>query len=126
MDFSKLSANQQLTVGAGAAMLVISFFPWFGISGLISFSAWDSGFTAVIGTLLVLAAGVILLMEGMDRAPVDSPAELTFYLAGVGAVFILLRAVFTWGAPRRFGLYLGLLAAIAALWGAYQNRLDNS
>ena len=126
MDFSKLSANQQLTVGAAAAMVIISFFPWFGISGLVSFSAWDSGFPAVIGTVLVIAAGVILVMEGMDKAPVDAPAEIAFYLAAGGAGLVLIRLIFTWGAPRRFGLFLGLIAAAATAYGAYQNRLDNS
>ena len=47
-------------------------------------------------------------------------------LAGAGAVLILLRLLFTWGAPRRFGLFLAMVAAAAAAWGAYQNFQDNS
>lgn len=126
MDLSKLSQNQQLTVGAAAAMLIISFLPWFGISGVISVGGWSSGFTGVIGLLLVIAAGTVLIMESMDRAPVDSPAEIAFYLAAGGLGLILLRILFTWGAPRRIGVYLALIAAAVAAWGAYQNRVDNS
>ncbi len=126
MDLSKLSVNQQLAVGAAFALAVFSFFPWFGIRGVISFNAWDSGFPAIIGVVLIVAAGVILVMESLDRSPVSATAEITFYLAGVGLVLILWRTVFTWGAPRRIGLFLALIAAAAAAWGAYRNRLDNT
>lgn len=126
MDFSKLSPSQQLTVGAAAAMVVVSLLPWFGISGRVTDTAWSSGFPAVIGTVLIIAAGAILVMEGMDRAPVDAPAEIAFYLAGGGAALILMRVIFTWGSPRRFGLFLAVIVAGVAAFGAYQNRLDNS
>lgn len=126
MDLSKLSQNQQITVGAAAAMLLISFFPWFGVSGIITVNGWSSGFTGVIGFVLVVAAGVILVMEAMDNAPISSPAEIAFYLTAGGFGLLILRVVFTWGAPRRFGLFLAVIAGGVAAWGAYQNRLDNS
>jgi len=126
MDFSKLSQNQQLTVGAAAVMALLSFFPWFGIGGVIRFSAWDSGLTAVLGVVLIVAAGVILVMESMDKSPVDSPAEIVLYLAAGGFALVVFRFLFTWGAPRRFGIFLALVAAGAATWGALQNRADNS
>lgn len=126
MDLSKLSPSQQITVGAAAAMLLISFFPWFGISGLIGFSGWNSGFTGVIGMLAIVGAGVVLLMEAMDNAPFESPADIAFYLAATGLVLLILRILFTWGAPRRIGIYLAVIAAAVAAWGAYRNRVDNS
>ena len=126
MDFGKLSQNQQITVGAAAAMLLISFLPWFGVRGLISISGWSSGFTGVVGFLLVVAAGVILVMEAMDRATVSSPAQLVLYLATGGFALLILRLIFTWGAPRRFGLVLAVIAGGVAAWGGYRNWLDNS
>ena len=126
MDFSKLSSNQQLTVGAAAVMLIASFFSWFGVSGFLSFNGWDSGFTAVLAIVLVVAAGVVLVLEAMDKATVDSPADLAFYLAAAGFAFIGVRFVRTWGPSRRFGIFLALIAAGVAAWAAYQNRLDNS
>lgn len=127
MDFSKLSQNQQITVGAAAAMLIIAFLPWYGVSGFISWSGWDSGFSGVVGIVLIVAAGAILLMESMDRAPVDAPAEIAFYLTAAGAALIVYRLLFSIGsASRRIGMILAIVAAVAALWGAYQNRLDNT
>ena len=126
MDFSKLSANQQLTIGAAGAMFIIAFLPWFGRRGVLSISGWSSGFSAVIGIVLIVAAATILLMEAMDRAPVDSPAEIAFYVAAAGFALIVYRFIFGWGPGRRFGLFLGLLAAAVAAWGSFQNRMDNS
>ena len=60
MDLSKLSASQQLTVGAGAAMVLISFMPWLGVRGETAFSAWRSGLAAPLAVVLLVAAAVIL------------------------------------------------------------------
>lgn len=127
MDFSKLSQNQQITVGAAVAMFLIGFFPWYGVPDFVSWSGWDSGFSGVVGIVLIVAAGVILVMESMDKAPVDAPAEIGFYLTAAGAALIVYRLLFSIGeASRRIGMILAIIAAGAALWGAYRNRLDNS
>lgn len=127
MDFSKLSANQQLTVGAAAVMFIASFFTWFGVSGFLSIGGWDSGWTAVLAIVLVVAAGVVLVLEAMNKATVDSPADLAFYLAAGGLAFLILRFVRTIGqTDRKFGIFLALIAAGVATWAAYQNRRDNS
>ena len=110
MDLSKLSPNQQLTVGGAAAMLILAFFPWYGVSNLVSWS-------------------VILVLEAQDRSPVSSPADIVFYLVGSGAVLIILRFIDRHGgvnSSRRIWLFLAIVAAGVAAWGAYQNRLDNS
>ncbi|MCP3973088.1 MAG: hypothetical protein GY720_01190 [bacterium] len=127
MDFSKLSANQQLTVGAAAVMFIASFFTWYGVGGHLSANGWDSGWTAVLSIVLVVAAGVVLILEAMDKATVDSPADLTFYLAAAGLAFVILRMLWRLASlDRKFGLFLALIAAGVATFAAYQNRLDNS
>ena len=129
MDLSKLSPNQQLTVGGAAAMLILAFFPWYGVSNLVSWSGWDAGFYGPIGIVLILAGGVILVLEAQDRSPVSSPADIVFYLVGSGAVLIILRLIDRHGgvnSSRRIWLFLAVVAAGVAAWGAYQNRLDNS
>ena len=126
MDFSKLSANQQITLGAAAAMLLISFFPWYGVRGATAFSAWKSDLAGPLAVIAVVAAGVILMMEAMDRAPVNSPAAIAFYLTAAGLGFVIWRLFVTGNQPRRFGLYLALAAAGVACWSSYQNRRDNS
>jgi uncharacterized membrane protein len=126
MDFSKLSASQQVTVGAAAAMILISFIPWYGVSGATAFSAWRSGLAGPLAVVAVVAAGVVLIMEAMDRAPVDSPAQIAFYLSAVGMGFVLWRMLFTESQPRRIGLFLALTIAAVACWAAYQNFRDNS
>lgn len=127
MDLGKLSQNQQITVGAALAMLVFAFFPWYGAGGSLSWNGWTAGFSAVIGVVLIVATGVILLLESADRSPVDSPADIAFILAGLGAASIAFRLIFRLlEADRRIGLFLAAIAAGVALWGAFQNRLDNS
>lgn len=126
MDLSKLSASQQLTVGAGAAMVLISFMPWLGVRGETAFSAWRSGVTAPLAVVLLVAAAVILIMEGMDRAPVNSPAAIAFYLSAASLVFVIIRMLFADNQPRRIGLFLGLIAAGVACFAAYSNHRDNS
>ena len=129
MDLSKLSPNQQLTLGAAALMFVAAFFPWYGVTGFVTWSGWDSGFLGVIGIVLIVGGGVILFLEAQDRAPVDAPAEIVFYLVAAGAGLILLRFLFRIGADnstRKIGMYLAIVAAVGAAWGAYQNRLDNT
>lgn len=129
MDLSKLSPNQQLASGAAVALFVVAFLPWYGVTDEIRWTGWNSGFLGLIGIVLIVAAGVILVMESMDRSPVSSPAEIVFYMIGAGAALILLRTVFRLGgaaSTRRIGLYLALIVAGVAVWGAYQNWLDNS
>jgi hypothetical protein len=126
MDFSKLSASQQLTVGAGAAMVIISFIPWYGVRGATGLTAWRSGLTGPLAVVLLAAAAVILIMEAMDRAPVDSPAAIAFYLSAVALAFVIFRMLFTDNQPRRIGLFLALPIAGVACFAAYQNYRDNS
>lgn len=130
MDLSKLSQNQQITVGAAAAMFLFAFFPWYGVAGTsVRWIGWNAGLLGVLGILAIVAAGVILILEALDQAPVSSPAEIVFYLAVSGAALILLRFIFRVGgvnSSRRFWLFLAIVAAGSAAWGAYQNRLDNS
>ncbi len=126
MDFSKLSASQQITVGAGAAMLLVSFMPWYGVAGATGFSAWRSGLAGPLAVAALVAAAVILMMEAMDRAPVDSPAAIALYLTAAGLAFVMWRLLFTENQPRRIGLFLALIAAGVACGAAYQNHQDNS
>lgn len=126
MDLSKLSANQQLALGGALATAIFSFLPWRGKLGVLTANAWDGGLSSALGVVLIIAAGVILVLESMDRSPVDAPAEITLYLAGAGLVLVLWRAIFTANAPRLFGMFLAVAAAAVAVWGAYQNMRDNS
>ncbi len=126
MDFSKLSASQQLTVGAAAVMALVSFIPWYGVRGVIGFSAWRSDLAGPLAVVAIMAAGVILVMEAMDRAPVNAPATIAFYLSAAGLAFVIFRLLFTGGHPRRLGLFLALMAAGIACGAAYSNYRDNS
>jgi len=129
MDFSKLSPNQQLTVGAAAVMFLAAFFPWYGVTDQVRWSGWNAGFLGLLGIVLIVGGGVILVLEAQDRSPVSSPAEIVFYMVGGGSALILLRLIFRIGgvnSTRRFGMLIAVVAAAAAAWGAYQNRLDNS
>jgi len=124
MDFSKLSTNQQLTVGAAVVALVSSFLPWYGVLGL-NISAWSSGILAWGGVLLIVAAAAILIMASLDNAVGSNPNQLAFILSAVGLAFIVLRLI-TETNFLKFGIFLALIAAGAATWATYQNRTETS
>ena len=125
MDFSKLSGNQQMTVIGAALVFIGAFMPWYGVTGL-TVSGWSANLSGVVAIGLLVGAGVILVLEAMDRAPVDSPAEITFVMAAVGLLLMLYKLIAAGGFERRFGLFVAFLGAAVAAWGSYQNRLDNT
>jgi hypothetical protein len=130
-DASRFSRLDWGIAGGAAVAFISAFLPWWGYSGgdgLIHLSAnvsgWSAGFWAWAGVLLVTLAGVLLVLRRMESSLPElpiGPALLTAGLASVGVVFILIR----WSSlpsahglggsvGAKYGLFLGLIAAIVA------------
>lgn len=128
-DASRLSRLDWGIAGGAAVAFISAFLPWWGYSGPVnilnaSVSGWSAGFWAWAGVLLVVLAGILLVLRRMEASlpelPVG-PALLTAGLSALGALFILIRWVSLPSAHglggsvgAKYGLFLGLIAAIVA------------
>jgi hypothetical protein len=144
-DSTKATMGDWIVIGAGLLAYISSFFPWHRVSisilGTARFAhadnAWNAGFGAWFSVLLLVVAGGVMLanvMVGWLRLP--APRSLiTLDLSALAVVTILLRwvtfrdadgrsdglgnidlgSLFTASSGAGFGLYLGLIAAIAAV-----------
>jgi hypothetical protein len=130
-DWKRLSNRDRAIVsGAGGAFLA-GFLPWWGGStgmfGSVSVSGWSSGFTAWAGTLLLTAAGILLLLRRSGASwplSVVAPSVLVAGVAGLGLLLVIIRwaslpsdrglslggGSYSFGA--QYGLYVALIAGI--------------
>lgn len=131
MDLSKLSPNNMIAGGGALVALINIFLPWYGVSfegfGSANANAFDAGLLAWFPSLLVVAAGVLIVLDrlGVFTAKVGGLAiqQLAMVLAGVGFVLILLKLL-TDNDFTKFGIYLGLIAAAATAAGAFLSGKD--
>jgi hypothetical protein len=141
-DAKKVSPMDWGVIGGGALALVSLFLPWWGVQssveglgGSASGSGWEVGFGAWFGSLLVVAAGALVLMRYLGRQLPAMPVgenTLVAALASLGALLILLR-VFTFDSAdlgvveygRKIGAWTGLLAALVAAGAAIKRFMDS-
>lgn len=131
MDLSKLTPNNWIAGGGGLVSLINIFLPWYGIDfpGFASANAnaFDAGILAWLGALLAVAAGALIVLKVLDvyEAKVGGlgTEQFAMVLGAVGTLFILLKLL-TDNDFTKFGIYLGLLAAIAATAGAFLTGKD--
>jgi len=120
LDFSKLSRNEMIVAGGVLGTLISSVLPWFS-AGPVSI---NGGSLMWLGVLLIIGGGAVLLMKSLDVQDVTinqvSAEQLAMVLVGAGTVFFLLKLLIGqqfWG--RSWGMFFGILAAGATLYGAY-------
>ena len=150
-DSAKVTALEWVVVGAGLLAYISSFFPWYrarvSVLGIQRFTgadnAWNAGFGAWFSVLLlVVAGGVVLVSARGVRLPVSRPL-ITLGLSALAFITILLRWVtfpdatggrgdlgdvdvdglFAVSSGAGLGLYLGLIAAIAAVVASFSASL---
>ncbi|MGH3778525.1 MAG: hypothetical protein ACRDRR_22755 [Pseudonocardiaceae bacterium] len=149
-DSTKVTTLDWAVVGAGLLAYISSFFPWYrahvsvlGIERSAGENAWSAGFGAWFSVLLLVVAGGLVLASAMGvRLPAPRPL-LTLGLSGLALITILLRWVtfpdaaggrgdlgdvdvdglFAVSSGAGFGLYLGLIAAIAAVVASFSASL---
>lgn len=142
MDINKLNTGEKVIGISGILLLIFSFFPWLGFSAG-PFSASKSAWTF---TLCWLAVVLGILMAGYvvaKAAGVDMPdlgnlrwAHILLGVAIVAFLFILIKVIVgpsTNGVDlsgtgvskdRKIGIFLGLLASIGLVAGAYLNAKE--
>lgn len=126
MDFSKLNQNEQIAAGGGLVAFISGFLPWFSFGGLGSISG---GGLMWFGLLLTLAGAAILVMKVLDVTDVNfgdvSAEQIAMILAVAGFGFVLLKALIGQaGWSRSWGMFVGIIAAGATLYGILQSNKE--
>ena len=131
MDLNKLSPAERIIGASGVALLIFSFFPWFGKGGG-SHNAWDN----ILSTLAVLLGLIMVAQVVVSRlttARLPNLGNVTWgqvhLIAGIVAfAFVLLQLIvgdkvnFIVGSiklDRKIGIFLGLLAAAGLAVGGF-------
>jgi hypothetical protein len=140
LDANRLSQGQLVAAVAAIALFIISFLPWFGVSGAVTvggttiggsqnFSLWEIenplDIYLLIVILVALAPAVLALMG--DGADAPMAAVATALLGGVGTILILYQVFDTPGiTDRKIGLFLGLIACAGIAVGGYLSMQETS
>jgi hypothetical protein len=124
LDLRRLSRADQ-TVGCASLVVLVSLFlPWFGFGTLganISVAGTTAhGYLVVVVIAALLINGYLLLRSGWAGFPVRLPiSHEMLLLAGTGVQFLLVLVgsldVPLAGLDREVGVYLALLASVAAV-----------
>ena len=140
MDLSKLSPAEKIIAGSAVALLLISFFPWFGL-GNATVDAWDN----LLSSFAVLIGIVMLVQVFLTRF---STAKLPKLPIGWGQVHLLLGALalllvliqllvgddfevnvagvtqVSADLERKIGVFLGLAAAAGLAYGGFRKSKE--
>jgi hypothetical protein len=122
LDVNRLSQGQLVAAVSAIALFIISFLPWFGITGGLSHgvpvigtenrSLWEAENPLDIYLLIVVLVALVpvaleLLSGDADSLPLAPVA--TTLLAGVGTILIFYQ-LFDHEGSVKVGLFLGLIA----------------
>ena len=126
VDLKKLNTLDRCIVGGGAVAFVAAFLPWWGYSGPLnlygsSLIGWNAGFTAWLGSLLLTAAGLHLLLRRSGFSVPGLPFGPAVTVAAASAAGVALVALRWVTLPRlhagiagsvspRFGIWVALIA----------------
>jgi hypothetical protein len=132
VDLRRLRHGEWIAGVSGVVLLVSLFLDWYsGPGGTVTANAWQS--FSVTDVILAIAAlfGVSLAAgAATQRSPAVpvSVASLTVPVAFVAAILVLIKLLsLPDGADgREFGLYVGVVATLGVLVGAWRSLGDQS
>ena len=133
MDTNRLTQGQLIAAISAIALFIISFLPWFGISGAVTvggttvggsqnFSLWEAENPLDIYLLIVILVALVPAVLAFAGDGRDAPMApfATCLLAGVGTLLILYQVFDNPGdLDRKIGLFLGLIACAGIAVGGY-------
>ena len=134
MDFTRLSQGEKIAGIAGIALFIIMFLSWFGapdnaftaaansVGVDTTFNAWQSfDFIDVVLMVTVIAAIGLAALAMRPRWACRSPPAPSSPLGALSTVLVLYRIIDPPAdASRKFGVFLGLIAAAAVAYGGWQ------
>src|SRR3954454_15580626 len=142
VDINRLNTGEKVIGISGILLLVFSFFPWLGFS-YAGFSASKSAWTFKMCWLAVVLGVLMAWVVIAKAAGVDVPelgnvrwAHILLGVAIIVFAFILIKLIVgpsTGGVDlagtgvskdRKIGIFLGLLASLGLVAGAYLNAKE--
>jgi hypothetical protein len=131
VDLRRLRHGEWIAGISGAALLVVMFLDWYSADGGAAANAWEA--LSVTDVLLAIAAlfGITLAVgTATQRSPAvqQSVAALSVPVALAAAVAVIIRTLSLPDAAdgREVGLYLGIVATLGVLVGAWRSLGDES
>jgi hypothetical protein len=128
VDLRRVRYGEWIAGISGLALLVVMFLDWYSAGGSGA-NAWEA--FSVIDVFLAIAAlfGITLLLtEANQRTPAVPQAvgALTVPFASVASILVLIRLLDLPGPVdgRELGLYLGVVATLGVLVGAWRSIGD--
>lgn len=122
-DPKSLSTAQWLVIGGAVAYLIALILPWWSLdagSFSVSISGFDNGLLVFAWILFLAAAALVLLPSFGVSLKLPVPVGLVVLgLTGLGLLFTVIR-FFNLLGESSIGKFVGLLAAIAAVAGAFK------
>jgi hypothetical protein len=130
VDLKKLTPGEMVTGICGVLLLIVSFFPWYGIDlgpfGDFNRNGWQEpdAFFSIIAVVLGIVLAAHVIVEKLEK--IDLPERLgsvgwgmTHLVGGaVAFVFVLLKWIMNTDFTK-FGLYAGLLLSLGLAIGGY-------
>jgi hypothetical protein len=129
----------QMIAGVGAVVLLVAMFlPWIGVSGPSipagitvpsgvdtgsSENIWKGSTLDVYLLITVIVAAIPALLALTDSAEEFSFVSAATFLLGVVAVILIIAFLtvdFPDGADRKYGAFIGLVAAAAIAYGGFR------
>jgi hypothetical protein len=121
MDMSKVTRSMWIVIGGTVATLIGTLLlPWYSIF-IFDISAWDSGTLgklAVLGSLVMLAGVVLMLIPNPPELPVPLPMAM-LAVSVFTALMVVLKFIDI-HSHTSTGLWLSLVGALVAAYGAYE------
>jgi hypothetical protein len=136
MDINKLTKSEQIIAGSGIALLIFSFFPWYGVDtslGSASRNGWDY---FLFGIIPVVLAVVMVAQIAITRFTETKLPEIPIawgqvhMVAGIlAAALVVLKLligddVYSFDLDRKFGIFLAALAGIGLAVGGFLRSKD--
>jgi len=139
--FNSLSQGRKIALIAAVVGLIFSFFPWYGasysaggFSSSASINGWHGWGWLAILSFIVAGALVVLPLAGISvrrmitaLPPKVTDAMLVMGAGGIAAITTILYMLTEgpsvsgpgWSAGPSFGVYIGLICAVAIAAGGY-------
>ena len=138
MNLSKLTTAERIIAASGAALLILSVFPWFGFGAdpfEIRHDAWDNVTTlaaVVIG--VIMAAQVIAATAAKPKTPSKvkwGQVHLVLGVLAFGLVLLQYLLGDEYNAlgisvelQRKAGVFLGLIASAGLAYGGFRKSKE--
>jgi hypothetical protein len=131
VDLNKLTQSEKVIAGSAIALLIFSFFPWYGVTILgrsASRNGWDYFLFGVIPVLLALVMVAQIAIARFSETKLPDPplpwGQIHLIVGCVAGALVVLKlligdSVSGFDLDRKFGIFLAAIAGIGLAAGGF-------